>query len=77
VAELRRGIEGGVDRWSAHHGLEVGGGMAWRGEAVALGQFEEKEGCCPGLVGLCGPHRLNGRLGRLGQKPGKFPFGIK
>jgi hypothetical protein len=24
VAELRRGIEGGVNRWSVHHGVEVG-----------------------------------------------------
>jgi hypothetical protein len=25
VADLRRGIEGGVDRWSVRHGVEVGG----------------------------------------------------
>jgi hypothetical protein len=34
VAKLRRGIEGGVDRWSAHHGLEVGDGQAQRGGVV-------------------------------------------
>jgi hypothetical protein len=31
VAELRRGIEGRVNRWSVHHGAEVGGGSGqWR-----------------------------------------------
>jgi hypothetical protein len=39
-AELRRGIEGRVDRWSVHHGVEVGIGSAWHigagMEAVAL-----------------------------------------
>jgi hypothetical protein len=62
VAELRWGIEGGVDRWLTHHGLEVGSGPAC-GEATALGQLEEEEGQRPGLVGLHGPHRLDGRLG--------------
>jgi hypothetical protein len=31
VAELRRGIEGGVNHLSIHHGMEVGGGSARRG----------------------------------------------
>jgi hypothetical protein len=26
VAELRRSIKGGVDRWSVRHGIEEGGG---------------------------------------------------
>jgi hypothetical protein len=31
MAELKRGIEGGVDCWAVLHGLEVGGGLAWCG----------------------------------------------
>jgi hypothetical protein len=49
--ELRRGIEGGVDRWSIHHGTEVGGGSARhdgaRGEVVVLSRLEEEEGRLP------------------------------
>jgi hypothetical protein len=48
VAELRRGIEGGVDRCSIRHGAEVGGGSVRRGgaceKAAALGWLGEKEG---------------------------------
>jgi hypothetical protein len=36
VAELRRGIEGRVDRWSVRHGVEVE--KAWRSAAVHAGR---------------------------------------
>jgi hypothetical protein len=59
LAELRWGIEGGVDRSSAHHGLEVGGEPMWHGvadgEAAVLSQLEEEEGCRPRLDGPRGP----------------------
>jgi hypothetical protein len=74
VAKLRQGIEGGVDRWSAHHVLEVGGGPTWHGDARPARGGRRVS---PWLVGLCGLHRPDGRLGQLCQKPGKFPFGIK
>jgi hypothetical protein len=58
VAELRRGIDGGVDRWSVRHGAEVGGGSARRDrardEATMLGWLREEEGCPPTWVGQLG-----------------------
>jgi hypothetical protein len=62
VAELRRGIEGGVDRCTIRHGAEVGGGSVRRGgaceKATALGRLGEKEGRPhpPPLSGPVGPH---------------------
>jgi hypothetical protein len=68
VVELRRGTKGTVNRWLAHHVAEVGGGSARRdgarGEAAALSQLKEEEGCRPpppplgepvGPQGLCRP----------------------
>jgi hypothetical protein len=55
----------------------VGGGPVQRyarGVGVALGQLEEEEGHRPGLAGPRGPHRPDGRLGGLSQRPGKIPF---
>jgi hypothetical protein len=83
MVKLWRGIEGGVDRWSVCHGTEVGGGSVrcggMRGEAGALNPLGEEEGLCPPgwLVGLHGLHRPTGRLGQLGQKPGKNSFEFK
>jgi hypothetical protein len=49
--ELRRGIESGVDRWSVRHGVEVGGGPAWRGGRAerqrGLVRLEEEERASP------------------------------
>jgi hypothetical protein len=51
VAELRRGIEGGVYYWLVHHGAEVGSGSVRgsgaRREAEALDRLREEEGCRP------------------------------
>jgi hypothetical protein len=82
VAELRRGIEGGVYYWSVHHGAEVGSGSVRgsgaRREAEALGRLREEEGRPPPLLGgLVGPHGLCRPTGQLGQKPGKNSFKFK
>jgi hypothetical protein len=37
VAELRWGIEGGVDRWSVRHGMEVGGRPVQRSDTLGGG----------------------------------------
>jgi hypothetical protein len=51
VAELRRGIEGGVYYWLVHHGAEVGSGSVRgsgaRREAEALDRLREEEGRRP------------------------------
>jgi hypothetical protein len=51
VAELRRGIEGGVYYWLVHHGAEVGSGSVRgsgaRREAEPLDRLREEEGCRP------------------------------
>jgi flavin-dependent dehydrogenase len=72
VAELRRGIEGGVYYWLVHHGAEVGSGSVRgsgaRREAEALDRLKEEEGRRPPplLGGLVGPHGSCKPTGRLG-----------
>jgi hypothetical protein len=73
VAELRRGIEGGVYYWLVHHGAEVGSGSVRgsgaRREAEALDRLKEEEGRRPPpplLGGLVGPHGSCRPTGRLG-----------
>jgi hypothetical protein len=70
MAELRTGIEGRIDRWSARHGTEVGGGTA---ECMQVGGDAQlahggRRGCPLG-----GP----GWLSRPGKKPGNNSFRIK
>jgi hypothetical protein len=44
VAELRWGIEGEVDRWLTHHGLEVGSGPAHAGRRRRSTSSRRKKG---------------------------------
>jgi hypothetical protein len=82
VAELRIAIEGGENRWSVCHGVEVGSGSVRRGnargEAAMLNRLMEEEGITPSppppRVGQFG-HM--GCAGRLGQKAEKNSFKIK
>jgi hypothetical protein len=80
VAELMRGIEGWVDRWSVHHGMEVGGGTAAHvGRRKRSAGSGRKKGVAP-LGGLVGPHGARSptnRLDRSDKKPGKNSFEFK
>jgi hypothetical protein len=66
TAELRRGIEGGINHWSVRHGAEVGGDAAPQaGRWWHLVGLREEEGRYPlgGPVGPHGPHRPAGPTG--------------
>jgi hypothetical protein len=80
VAELMRGIEGWVDRWSIRHGVEVGGGTVARaGRRKCSAGSRRKKDVAP-LGGLVGPHgarSLTNRLGRSDKKAGKNSFKFK
>jgi hypothetical protein len=54
VAELRWGIEGGVDRWLTHHGLEVGIGPARAGRRRRSASSRRKKGNALGWLGCMG-----------------------
>jgi hypothetical protein len=80
VAELMRGIEGWVDRWSIRHGVEVGGGTVARaGRRKCSTGSGRKKDVAP-LGGLVGPHGARSptnRLGRSDKKSGKNSFKFK
>jgi hypothetical protein len=63
---LMEDIEGGVDHWSVHHGLEVAGGLACHGGAqgggAALSWAQGRRRVSPpsGPVGPQGMHKPTG-----------------